>query len=112
MPFDTSVKSIEQVPLTEEEKKIYRDVNGKEPMGKYRIFLSEDRKAFTGDVVDFKKNKCGILEDEVILRVQNCLKQLSKCNALEKEEVQFYIGWKKKVKQYIGETIELLGLEE
>ena len=103
LPFDAGVKSIEKVTLTEEEKKTYRDVNGEEPRGKYRIFLEEEKVSL--DTVDYKMNTCGIIEDEVIGRVQNCLKKLSEHRVLNKEEFQFYTDWKKKLKQYICKMI-------
>ena len=104
LPFDAGVKSIEQVTLTEEEKKTYRDVNGEEPRGKYRIYLGEEKVLL--DEVDYKTEICGILEDEIIVRVQNCLKKLNESKDLNKEDIQFYAEWKQKLKQYIGKTID------
>lgn len=104
LPFDAGVKCIEQATLTEEEKKTYRDVNGEEPRGKYRIFLGEEKVLL--DEVDYKMDACGIIEDEVVVRVQNCLEKLSEHRVLNKEEFQFYTDWKKKLKQYICKMIE------
>jgi len=106
LPFDTGVKSIEQVPLTEKEKKIYRDVNGEVPIGKYRIFLEKEKCMTALESVDDRKDSCGIFADEVIGHVQNCLKKLSESRVLDEKEFQFYTEWKKNVKQYIVKMIE------
>ena len=106
LPFDARVKSIEKIPLTAEEQIIYRDVNGKAPVGKYRIALAEESLKNTLDVVADEKDISGILEDEVIAHVKKCLEKLSKYRILDKEDFHFYTEWKKKLKQYVCKKIE------
>lgn len=93
IPFHTMISKIEEIELSNIEKQKYFDMNGNEPVGKYRIHLV-NVKIHTKMIDEFE-----ILKD--VEHVQSCISYLMKHKELNQEDLVFYTKWKDDLRNYL-----------
>ena len=94
--FDSIIQKIEEIELTDEEKKTYYDMNSNPPVGKYRIFVTKNNYEHLPYLL---VNKESLIHEDTILRLQACLNQLKE-NELSEEDKEFYNTFKEKFINY------------
>lgn len=98
LPPWARVKSMDEIPLTQEEKADYLDRNGVPPLRKVRICLgTPDRSAWQEAAAD----RLNITARESVGRVAACLESLNRGELPGEEELEFYCQWKKALHNYI-----------
>lgn len=89
IPFDTKVSMIQEIELSKLEKELNFDMNGNAPIGKYRIYLEQEKK-------DIQEIDESVLYQEFD-RVQTCISNIKN---LKDEDLKFYINWKENLRNY------------
>ena len=93
IPFNTKISLIEEIELSDDEKNKYLDMNGRVPIGKYRIHLINE------DINTQRIEESEILKDVEL--VQSCISNLLKYNELNQEDLGFYTKWKDNLRNYL-----------
>ncbi len=117
LSFDARVTAVEEMELTDEERALYRDADGQEPRGKYRVLLSKNVELCAENSNDLcKKDKfegvalelasepvtwAELSSKETIVRIQKCFLELRRYRTLTAKDLEFYTNWKQKLKVYI-----------
>ena len=102
LPFHAFVERIEQMELSKEELRIYTDMHGNPPAGKYRLWI--DAPDFKGDVeTALTKDRLfeQVTDEKTVERVQKCMKILMNREQLKESDTVFYKEWKERLQQYL-----------
>ena len=94
LPFDCEVKQLRQLKCSAEEKERYRDLNGNVPCGKYALLIGKRKE----DSQTEKKSLEELVKEDNAQKINQLLQKLTKGKALNEEEKQFYVNWKKELK--------------
>ena len=98
LPFGTKVKHIEEVPLTDEEKTLYHDINEQPPVGKYRIYV--EKPEYVVENVEGIYDE--ITSEESLTKLQHCLHVLMETHMLEDDDLEYYVSFKKQLMKYLS----------
>ena len=100
--FDTIIDSIEEIKLTYEEKSKYIDMNGFEPIGKYRLKLSKN----PYDCLTYQRVNIELLtSEETVDRLNKCLLEIKNTYSLNKDDLEFYDNFKEQLHVYLHKEI-------
>ncbi len=101
LPYDSEVKKIQFAECTDDEKKQYLDMNGNPPCKKVIVHLGKRKEMIQKRELVELDELAGFENAERISRI---LKRLTQVHALSKEDEQFYLNWKKKLKQFLMQS--------
>ncbi len=100
LPFGMRIRDMEQIPLTEQEKEIYTDLNNRPPCGKWR--LSVTMPGFSPlperELRDLHE---AVTDEAAVEQIRRSMKQLSAGRDLPFAEEVFYGEWKKNIQKYL-----------
>ncbi|MGN0203571.1 MAG: hypothetical protein ACI4BB_03435 [Coprococcus sp.] len=104
LPFGMIIDRMVSLNLSEQERKLYRDINGQPPAGKWRLHMTMEP---WPEVREEKLQKLyqAVTEEKTVGRVMNCMDLLTAGEVLTDDEEDFYGIWKKQLQQYIMGTL-------
>lgn len=104
LPFGMIIDRMVPLNLSEQESKLYRDINGQPPAGKWRLHMTMEP---WPEVSEEKLQKLyqAVTEEKTVGRVMNCMDLLTAGEMLTDDEEVFYGTWKKQLQQYIMGTL-------
>lgn len=104
LPFGMIIDRITALTVSEQERRLYRDINGRPPAGKWRLHMTMEP---WPEVNEEKLQKLyrAVTEEKTVGRVMNCMDLLTAGEVLTDDEEDFYGTWKKQLQQYIMGTL-------
>ncbi len=104
LPFGMMIDRMVPLILSEQERRLYRDINGQSPAGKWRIYMTMEP---WPEISEEKLQKFyqAVMEEGTVGRIMNCMNLLTAGKVLTGEEEVFYGTWKKQLQQYIMGTL-------
>lgn len=96
LPFGAEIEALTELPLSQEEKELYKDMNGAAPAGKYRLLLKKPELIVQSEVENDDLWK-EVVSESAVRRVQECLEKLQIYENLTGEDMKFYCEWKEKL---------------
>jgi hypothetical protein len=104
LPSGMLIRQMEAIPLTEEEKAIYTDINGHPPIEKWRLYLTMGQIPSLSEQL-MNEVYSDITAEDTVEKIKVCMDKLSSGKTLSLEEDQYYYTWKMQIQQYIGGMI-------
>jgi len=101
VPFGTRILETKEIDLTDDEKRIYHDSEGKPPRGKWIIYLGQGQYKSLDPVCE-QQYFDYITDEQVVSTIIEKMKMLSSKQTLTADEIAFYKDWKEKVIRYIN----------
>lgn len=100
LPYGAVVTELKEIPLTSEECRMYCDMNGNPPRGKWRLHVSCDK---SDAEIGCGKENCDWLltEKQIVEQISRCMRRLSEHRELSEEEERFYCEWKRKLVDWL-----------
>ena len=96
LPYGAVVTELKEIPLTPEECRLYYDMNGNPPRGKWRLHVSCDKSeaenGYGGENCDWP-----LTDKKIVEQISRCMRKLSEHRELSEAEEQFYCEWKRKL---------------
>lgn len=106
LPYGGVMSRITPVPLTEEEKKIFTDLHGDPPKGKWEIYVEPTRRHYAaGGLQDLADWVCA---KEQVSDVITCMRLIRETGKLPEGRQTFYDVWKSRLQIYIQTCSELI----
>ncbi len=105
LPFGAVIKSCVNLPLTDEEKEIYTDINGQPAKGKCRLKLSAP--VVENGIPAMERDRLYRLVsgDDTVSRIRKSMEIMSLGRSLTEEDENFYCQWKQRLLRYIDSEI-------
>lgn len=104
LPFGMMIDRMVPLNLSEQERRLYRDINGQPPTGKWRLHMTME--PWPEDSEEkLQKLYQAVTEEKTVGRVMNCMDLLTAGEVLTDDEEVFYGTWKKQLQQYIMGTL-------
>ncbi len=104
IPFGTRITSIEKVEMTEEEKNIYHDQEGKPPVGKWIVKLSQGSYETLSPTEEEQCYKY-ITDTNILNSIIESMRGLSSGQQLNAENERVYFEWKEKLNKYVNNNV-------
>ncbi len=101
MPYGARISSLEEMPLTADEKEIYADRSGHPPCGKYRMTLTAG-KAMERSPENDDKVMADISSEKMVGEISRLMRKLTQREPLTGDELHTYCEWKKRVMKIVG----------
>lgn len=104
LPFGMIIDRMTALPVSEQERRLYRDINGQPPAGKWRLHMTMEPWPEASEE-KLQKLYQAVTEEKTVGRVMNCMDLLTAGEVLTDDEEVFYGTWKKQLQQYIMGTL-------
>ena len=96
MPYGAKILSVEPMPLSEEEGRIYADRSGNPPCGKYRMLLTAPEE-YQMDQERLCRLEQAVTDEAAVARISALMQKLTHRQTLTAEEIKDYSEWKRQV---------------